>query len=369
MQDNQLEDVSPLEEEGNVKPTPKVRASLKWALGSLIVIFGVGLGTIEYLKTIPSEYVVQRTGEIANVYDKNNMALIPESEEDLLYPAANSDLNHVSFFYNDKLNLWEQLYISWTEPTATFIKKEDKPNIATGDEAKELSIKTSDAALIAAYNYLSKEQKAILQVFVVDESGPLYEKDLRSGDYISHINDVPVRGVETIAEYIEENPEVKDLAFSLIRLNTERNNYDFFKVITPNVKKIDELGFLGFPTPYIPYTYQFNNPSMSGGSVGLISAIAAVELLGADEVTLFKGKIGGTGGITVEGEVLKVVGVHQKALTAMKNGVQLFIVPKENCSELLKTGIDLSGMEVHGVSTLAEAISVVKGTEDFTCKK
>lgn len=358
-----------LEDEGPIKSSYKIRKSLIWVLGSLIAVFAVAVGTIEYLKTIPSDYVVQRVGEIANAYDKNNMELLPESEEDLLYIPSNTDLNHISFFYNDNINLWEQIYIAWTEPTATFIKKEDKPNIAIGEEAQELSVKTSDSALIAAYNYLNKEKKNILQVFLVDESAPLYSEGLRSGDYISYVNGLPLREVEDLSNYIAENTLVKELEFSVIRLNPKNNNYDFLKISTPNVDAIEELGILGFPTPYIPYTYQFNNSSMAGGSVGLISAIAAVELLDKEEITLASGKIAGTGGITIDGKVTKIVGVYQKALTALKNEASIFIIPKDNCGELLETEVDLKSMEVHAVSTLSEAVDVVQGSDEFICKR
>ena len=109
----------------------------------------------------------------------------------------------------------------------------------------------------------------------------------------------------------------------------------------------------------------FNDKSLTvslentgGPSGGLVFSIGLVELL--TPVDILKGrKIAGTGTITSSGKVGPIGGVVEKIVGAKSVGAQVIFIPTENCSELPAT---VEGISVVAVSTLAEALSYLRGT-------
>lgn len=109
----------------------------------------------------------------------------------------------------------------------------------------------------------------------------------------------------------------------------------------------------------------FNDKSLTvslentgGPSGGLVFSIGLVELL--TPLDILKGrKIAGTGTITSGGKVGPIGGVVEKIVGAKSVGVQVIFISTENCSELPAT---VEGISVVAVSTLAEALSYLRGT-------
>jgi PDZ domain-containing protein len=105
-----------------------------------------------------------------------------------------------------------------------------------------------------------------------------------------------------------------------------------------------------------PAQLKFDLPNTGGPSGGLIFALGIVEKLNTAQ--LVNGRlIAGTGTINKKGEVGPIGGIEDKLIGAKRAGATLFIAPIDNCIDI--TNIP-SGLQIVAVSTLAEAVTLLK---------
>jgi PDZ domain-containing protein len=103
-----------------------------------------------------------------------------------------------------------------------------------------------------------------------------------------------------------------------------------------------------------PLDIEIDAGAIGGPSAGLAFALDIVDELGED---VDRGrKIVATGELTIDGEVLPIGGVKQKAIGAREAGADIFLVPDANFDDARKAVDDL---EIIPVSTFEEALSVL----------
>jgi len=107
------------------------------------------------------------------------------------------------------------------------------------------------------------------------------------------------------------------------------------------------------------YHLDIATDNIGGPSAGLVLALTIIDQLTPGDLTKGK-KIAVTGTINAEGEVGSIGGIVQKVYSTSEQGAQIFIVPKGNEEEARRTLKKLDHtMEIHGVSTLEEAMQVL----------
>jgi PDZ domain-containing protein len=103
-----------------------------------------------------------------------------------------------------------------------------------------------------------------------------------------------------------------------------------------------------------PVDIEIDAGAIGGPSAGLAFALDIVDELGDD---IDRGrKIVATGELTLDGEVLPIGGVKQKAYGARDAGADIFLVPDANFEDARSAVDDL---EVIPVSNFQEALSVL----------
>jgi PDZ domain-containing protein len=103
-----------------------------------------------------------------------------------------------------------------------------------------------------------------------------------------------------------------------------------------------------------PLDIEIDAGAIGGPSAGLAFALDIVDELGED---VDRGrKIVATGELSIDGEVLPIGGVKQKAIGAREAGADIFLVPDANFDAARKAVDDL---EIIPVSTFEEALSVL----------
>jgi PDZ domain-containing protein len=103
-----------------------------------------------------------------------------------------------------------------------------------------------------------------------------------------------------------------------------------------------------------PIDIEIDAGGIGGPSAGLAFALEIVDELGED---IDDGRtVVATGELTLDGEVLPIGGVKQKAIGARESGADVFLVPDGNFEEADGAVDDL---EVVAVSTFAEALSAL----------
>jgi len=87
-------------------------------------------------------------------------------------------------------------------------------------------------------------------------------------------------------------------------------------------------------------------------ALGVLASTYQIEAKGLDEYMIM-------GEISLDGTIKPIKGILPIAILAKKNNYKGFILPKENAKE----AAIVKGLKVYGVSTLAEAIDVLKGEQ------
>lgn len=102
---------------------------------------------------------------------------------------------------------------------------------------------------------------------------------------------------------------------------------------------------------------------VGGPSGGMIFTLAVIELLTKE--SLLNGRsVAGTGTIDEDGTIGPIGGIQEKLIAAKRAGVDLFLAPKENCSELSSIP---EGITVAAVGTIDEAVAALSSSTPKGC--
>jgi PDZ domain-containing protein len=93
----------------------------------------------------------------------------------------------------------------------------------------------------------------------------------------------------------------------------------------------------------------------------MIFAVGIIEKLTEEDLVRGR-KIAGTGTMSASGKVGGIGGIEEKMIGASRIGATLFLAPRENCPDIKHVP---DGLKVIPVSTLAEAIEVLRAPENF----
>lgn len=116
------------------------------------------------------------------------------------------------------------------------------------------------------------------------------------------------------------------------------------------------LRYLGFSPNQNAVKISINLKSTGGPSGGLIFALGIIEKLNPSD--FLHGRIvAGTGTIDQQGAVGPIGGIDEKLIAAKKSGASVFLAPSANCNDVHHIP---GGLKVYSVSTLTEAVSVLK---------
>lgn len=103
-----------------------------------------------------------------------------------------------------------------------------------------------------------------------------------------------------------------------------------------------------------PLDIEIDAGAIGGPSAGLAFALDIVDELGED---IDRGRrIVATGELTLDGEVLPIGGIKQKAIGARDSGADVFLVPDANAEDARE---EVDGLEIVAVSSLDDALSAL----------
>ncbi|HHY11950.1 MAG TPA: hypothetical protein GX529_04895 [Firmicutes bacterium] len=117
------------------------------------------------------------------------------------------------------------------------------------------------------------------------------------------------------------------------------------------------LSIQGISVPFqgpFPVNATIRPGQVAGPSAGLVFALEIITRM--DHDMIMGRKIAGTGILESDGRVLPVGGVAQKTIACREEGVEIFVVPRQNLDEALRFAGD---MKVYGVDTVEEAVRVL----------
>jgi PDZ domain family protein len=190
-------------------------------------------------------------------------------------------------------------------------------------------------AQVAAAHYLKIPVTETVTVLQTVEKSPA-EGVLKGGDRILKVNDEPLKGYKSMVDATQAS-EGKP-----IKLTVERDGAQQEHTLTP--VKDEESGRwrvgVALKQDYeMPAKIKYHTEGVGGPSAGLMLALGTIEKVG-EKSLLASGPlsesnyVAGTGTINAEGKVGPIGGAKYKIIAAGDKGVAVFLVPKENCSDV-----------------------------------
>lgn len=190
--------------------------------------------------------------------------------------------------------------------------------------------------------------------------GTLVETNFKIGDEIVQINGEKVENLSDIKEVINNSQIGDEISFLIIRNEKEIE-------IIEDIKEIDGVKAIGvvFITDY---EYELSpdielkfKKSESGSSGGLMMALSIYSAISEEDI--LKGRnIAGTGTIDINGNVGEIAGVKYKIMGAVRNGMDVVLVPSANYEEAINTKKENDyDIEIVSIENFNDAIDYLKG--------
>jgi len=243
----------------------------------------------------------------------------------------------------------------------------------TDEEVKQENaqqfVDSQDAAVSAALLHLMKHDypvsKQIRLTAVVHEvSRKETDRVLDPGDQLLEVNGKKVSSPQDVRDALKgtkPNDKIK------LRFREDgKKSAKHVRTATVTLGKADDgrsegyLGVLAGARPELPgLSVDIKLADVGGPSAGTMFALAIVDRLTPGELTGGR-HVAGTGEIAADGTVGPIGGISFKLSAARDDGATVFLVPKENCAEAVKSAPD--GMRLVKIGTLDEA---VKALEDL----
>ena len=155
--------------------------------------------------------------------------------------------------------------------------------------------------------------------------------ELEIGDELLQLNDKDIDNFEMIKDTIQAH-EIGDV----LKFKINRDNK--IKEVKTTVKDIDGIKGIGI---VIMTNYEYKTdpeiklnfkPSESGSSGGMMMALSIYSAISGEDI--LKGRnVAGTGTIDIEGNIGEIAGIKYKIMGAVKDGMDIVLVPSANYEE------------------------------------
>ena len=208
----------------------------------------------------------------------------------------------------------------------------DRSEEETREANREAFLTSEEAATSAALGHLGYPVKVVVRGLAEDSPSA---DALREGDAVEAVDGEPTPDLDTLTDVLTGIPPESDVEVTYSRLGETGT-------VTVTTAEATEregslLGISVREMPSAPFDVDIQVEDVGGPSAGLMLTLGIVELAGDQDLT-GGDVVAGTGTIDEHGTVGRIGGITLKVLAAEDIGADLFLVPAENCAELLAAG-------------------------------
>ena len=309
-----------------------------------IVLPFIVVGTLSF----PLPYYVEAPGGIIDLNGKVNVKNGYKQSGSLNITYVSSYDGNIGTYLISKINKSWDLVPSSKVEVGTETRKD--VNVRN----KILLENSLSNAYYVAYKSLNKEvdiKKSNIQVLFITENA---DTNLETGDIISKIDDIVIDNTDDILEYLS----TKNIGDKLKVIVNEKEE-KYIKVGTAGGVKSLNISVICNYDYNDDVVFKFTNGE-SGPSGGLMISLSIYNQNTKEDITKGK-KVAGTGTIDLEGNVGEIGGIKYKIAGAVKEKVDLFLLPYENyeeAKEVVKT--HNYNIKLVPVKTFNEAIEYLK---------
>jgi PDZ domain-containing secreted protein len=296
----------------------------------LLVVLGV-LGT-----TLPVPYVAQVPGPTFNTLgdiDGEPIIAIEGREPDDVDGNLNLTTVGVS---RGGLSL-VQAVRGWFDDEVAVVPEEsvyppDRSEEETRRVNREAFLTSEQAAESAALGHLGYPEKVVVKGLAEDSPS---EGLLEEGDVVDAVDGRPTPDLEALDDVLSAIPGGTEVPVDYTRLGKPGSTSVTTRAATEREGSL--LGISVLVQPAAPFDIDIQVEDVGGPSAGLMLALGILDLVEEDDLT-GGAVIAGSGTIDVDGTVGPIGGITLKVLAAEDIGADLFLVPADNCAELLAAG-------------------------------
>lgn len=234
---------------------------------------------------------------------------------------------------------------STTDPTTYFKQQED-----LFEQSERIS--AAAAAKAAGMKVGFKGSGALVES---TQAGKPAAKVLKAKDVITEVNGEKITVADELVRRIRSQPVGSSFALTVKR--GKSTIHTTLKSAGGIVKGAPGIGAMLSTADFdvdLPFTIKFKKRDIGGPSAGLVYAMAVYDLITPGDLS--NGRfVATTGTMDLDGNVGPIGGVEEKAIAAKRANAKLFLVPEQELD-----GAKGAGLDVRGVSTLKDAISVLR---------
>ena len=262
-----------------------------------------------------------------------------------------------------RANLLERLFPGIQEGADLLPERAINPEGVSDRQRRQSSLNDMSRSQLVAITVALRELGREVDVsgsgaeVVLVQPGSPADGVLEVGDVIVEAEGEPIESIDDLRRALEDVEPGQEVELTVQR-GDERVDLTSGTQASPDdpdravvgVQVQDALDF------EFPVDIEIDAGAIGGPSAGLAFALDIVDELGDD---IDRGrKIVATGELTIDGEVLPIGGVKQKAIGAREAGADIFLVPDANFEDARKA-VDVDDLEIVPVSTFDEALSVL----------
>lgn len=314
---------------------------------------------------VPVPYVTQKPGPVFNTLGRfpptepGSSLMFTFGKGVTTYPTSGTlDFTTVSVTPADgKVSLLGAIQAYFDDDNAVVPKSLVYPDDETKEQSTAVSAAQLDSskdnskvAALRAAGYTVTGRPVVAAVV----KGGAAEGAVTAGDIVTEVDGEKVAAPDQVVAAVGRREPGDD-----VRLTIERKGKARAVTITtkadPQDRTVPRIGIsIGTKFSY-PISIDNNVGRQIGGpSAGTMFALAIYDRLTPGELTGGR-KIAGTGTIDADGVVGSIGGIRQKMAGAARDGVEVFLVPADNCDEA--TDGDDDGLELVKITRLSDAIS------------
>jgi Predicted secreted protein containing a PDZ domain len=252
-----------------------------------------------------------------------------------------------------------QALLAWIDPNESLVKQDVlyPRGVSVQVEQQRARSDMDQSKIDATYVVLSKltgYPKIHAPGALIEDSIPGCPADgkLYSGDTILAINDTPVRSVKEASRLLDAFAPGRPIDFHISAAG-ETHDISVAKGKCPGESR--PLIGINLVDPF-PFKVAISSGDIGGPSAGLMFALGLYDTLTPGDLTQGR-TIAGTGTIDDTGAVGPIGGITDKVVAAERVGADIFLVPKDNWSEL--KGVDTGKMKLIEVASFADAVKAL----------
>jgi len=252
----------------------------------------------------------------------------------------------------------------WLDPATRVLPREAfYPDAVSGNDVEQQTAEqfsdSTATAVAAAAHHLDMPVREVTIVAEVVKGAPA-DGELEPGDEILEVRGQKISEPRDVTAAMT-GAKPGDTVRIVVRRGQnpgERKTFDLVTVANPDDPSRAFMGIAAGSTYRTTFQATVTLDGVGGPSAGLFFSLGIVDLLTPG--ALSGGKyIAGTGTIDADGTVGPIGGIEQKMRGARSAGATLFLVPADNCSEALESGVP-SGLTIAKVSTLDDAVTQIQ---------